>query len=61
MEDEIYEVNVFLYWFCDNYFLFLGLREYDLIGDLEIGDLVFVEGISFGVLWDFNFMILRCI
>ncbi|MEL6290357.1 MAG: NAD-glutamate dehydrogenase, partial [Pseudomonadota bacterium] len=57
--DRKAEAVAFAKWLLDGQFVFLGLREYRLIGDAETGELEAVPGGSLGVLQDPHVQVLR--
>ncbi|MEL6227432.1 MAG: NAD-glutamate dehydrogenase, partial [Pseudomonadota bacterium] len=58
-DDQKREAVEFARWLVDGQFVFLGMREFRLIGDAETGVLEVVDGSSLGVLEDSSVHVLR--
>jgi len=57
--DLLGESRAFLAWLADGNFTFLGVREFELRGDAETGDIAPKEGSGLGVLRDPEVQVLR--
>jgi glutamate dehydrogenase len=58
-DEQVGEAVAFCRWMLDGQFVFLGMREYALDGDIETGELSVVDGSNLGVLRDPEVQVLR--
>ncbi len=56
---EFDETQAFLKWLLDDHFAFLGMRDYEIVGGIETGDLMVHEETGLGLLSDPEARVLR--
>ncbi|MGF1454719.1 MAG: NAD-glutamate dehydrogenase [Alphaproteobacteria bacterium] len=56
---EFDETQAFLKWLLDEHFAFLGMRDYEIVGGIETGDLRVKEETGLGLLADPDMRVLR--